>query len=303
MSIVIDADLTSLMNRLHISQSKMLEEYASMSIEEIVEAEAEAGNQLAVNYAKELFNSPGMLAKIFKLADSQNKLELLREMSTDQLQDFLPLMEEEDIDQGFFFFDMNKLLKMLEEIPSDQLVRVVFEMFSEDEVIQYLPEDELNDFLESTDLDKTQIMKHLQGIPQAYLAQMYEAVSGQDAQKLSSSDLSDRIEGFNPLQFQDALNSMQLYAKQQLTLGIASEHKELYENFDPHAYTNMINTYKFQPEVAQSMSAVEPDEKIKMMKELPKDLLSIVITQMDAEDFAEQLIKKTPDLIGKIIMQ
>ncbi len=303
MSIVIDTDLISLMQRLNISQTKMREQYASKSLEEIVEAEAEAGNQEAVEFAKELFKSPSMLVKIFKLADSENKLELLREMSSDQLQEFLPLMEEEDINQGLYFFDMNKLLKMLEEIPSEQLVNTVFQMFTEEAVINYLPEEELNEFLDSTDLKKNQILKHLKDIPEEYLAQMYEAVSGKNSGEMNSVQLVDKIDELNPLQFKDALNAMQPVAKQQLTLGIANEHKELYQNFDAHAYTNMIHTYKFQPEVVKAMAVIEPEEKIKMLEELPDDLLAIVITQIDAEVFAEQLIKKHPELIAQIIMK
>lgn len=291
------------MQRLNISQTKMREQYASKSLEEIVEAEAEAGNQEAVEFAKELFKSPSMLVKIFKLADSENKLELLREMSSDQLQEFLPLMEEEDINQGLYFFDMNKLLKMLEEIPSEQLVNTVFQMFTEEAVINYLPEEELNEFLDSTDLKKNQILKHLKDIPEEYLAQMYEAVSGKNSGEMNSVQLVDKIDELNPLQFKDALNAMQPVAKQQLTLGIANEHKELYQNFDAHAYTNMIHTYKFQPEVVKAMAVIEPEEKIKMLEELPDDLLAIVITQIDAEVFAEQLIKKHPELIAQIIMK
>ena len=65
MSIVIDSDLTLLMQRLNISEMKMRERYASMGLEEIVEKEAEDGNQEAVKFAHEIFSSPRMLVKIF----------------------------------------------------------------------------------------------------------------------------------------------------------------------------------------------------------------------------------------------
>lgn len=303
MSITIESDLTTLMYKLNISQLKMQEKYSGMTIQQIVESEAEAGNQAAVKYAEELFNSPKMLVKIFKLADTNNKLELLGEMSSKELQNLLPFLEEEDLNQGLYFFDINMLLRMLEEIPSDQLVKTVFEMFSEEQVVQYMPEEELDKFLESTDLNKNQIMKHLQEIPREYLAQMYEAVSGEDSDKSSSQEILKNISALNPLQFNDALNSLQPVAKQLLTLGIASEHKDLYQNFDSHAYTNMMRTYKFQPEIAQAMEVIEPEEKTKMLENLPDDLLSIVLTQLDPEVFAEQLIKQNPELIAEIIMK
>lgn len=303
MSIVIDADLTTLMTKLNISAMKMQQEYALMTIEEIVEAEAEAGNQAAVEYAEELFKSPDMLVKIFKLADPNNKLELLSEMSADQLQAFLPLMEEEDINEGLKFFTQDKLLKMLEEIPPEQLVNTVFEMFSQEEIIQYLPEDQLDKFLTDTDIEKNKVLNHLPYIPKEYLAQMYESVSGESTEKLNSDQIIDKLSELNPLQFQDAMLSMQPVAKQQLTLSLAKEHTELYQNFDAHAYTNMIHTYKQQPEVVKAMAVIEPEEKIKMLQELPNDLLSIVITQMDARVFADTLLKENPELIAKIMLK
>lgn len=303
MSIVIDADLTTLMTKLNISAMKMQQEYALMTIEEIVEAEAEAGNQAAVEYAEELFKSPDMLVKIFKLADPNNKLELLSEMSADQLKAFLPLMEEEDLNEGLKFFTQDKLLKMLEEIPPEQLVNTVFEMFSQEEIIQYLPEDQLDKFLTDTDIEKNKVLNHLPYIPKEYLAQMYESVSGENAERLNSDQIIDKLSELNPLQFQDAMLAMQPVAKQQLTLSLAKEHTELYQNFDAHAYTNMIHTYKQQPEVVKAMAVIEPEEKLKMLQELPNDLLSIVITQMDARVFADTLLKENPELIAKIMLK
>ena len=303
MSIVIDTDLTTLMSKLNISATKMQQEYALMTIEEIVEAEAEAGNQAAVKYATELFQSPDMLVKIFKLADPENKLEIMSEMTEDQLQSFLPLMEEEDINEGLKFFTQNKLLKMLEEIPPEQLVNTVFEMFSQEEVVRFLPEDQLNKFLTDTDIEKNKVLNHLPSIPKEYLMQMYESVTGQAGEKMNSDQIIDKLSELNPLQFQDALLSMQPVAKQQLTLSLAKEHNDLYQNIDAHAYTNMINTYKQKPELVKAMQVIEPEEKLKMLQELPKDLLSIVITQLDAREFADNLIKESPELIAQIMMK
>ena len=73
-------------------------------------------------------------------------------------------------------------------------------------------------------------------------------------------------------------------------------------NADKYAYTNMIKTHKFQPEVVQAMEVIEPEEKIKMLGKLPDDLLAIVITQIDAKVFADQIIKQHPQLLAKAIM-
>ena len=299
--IVLDTDLNALLGKLNISRTKMVELYSMMTVDEIIEAEAAQGNQAAVQYAAELFTNVDSLVEIFKLADPNNKFLILSTMSADKLQKFLPLMEEEDLLQGFYFFTQDKLMAMLKELPPEQLVNTVFQMFSENEVIQLMPNDELNNFLTSTEVDKDNVLKHLKSIPPEYLAQMIESVTGEECKENDNIDMVNKIAAFNPLQYKDALTSMQPTQKQQLTLSLAHEHQELYQLFSPEAYTNMINTHKQKPDVVKAMAVIEPEEKIKMLEELPNDLLSVVITQIDTEKFADTLINRFPEVLAEII--
>lgn len=299
--IVLDTDLTSLLSKLNISQTKMVETYSTMTVDEIVKAEAAQGNQAAVQFAAELFTNVDKLVEIFKLADPNNKFLILSTMTADKLQKFLPLMEEEDLMQGLYFFTEDKLMSMLKELPPEQLVNTVFQMFSEREVIQLMPNDELDKFLTSTEVDKDNVLKHLKSIPTEYLAQMIESVTGQETKATNNIDMVKQIGDFNPLQYKDALTSMQPTQKQQLTLSIAHEHPELFQLFSPEAYTNMIQTQKQKPEVVKAMTVIEPEEKIKMLEQLPNDLLSVVITQIDAKVFADTLINRFPEVLAEII--
>ena len=74
MSLVIDANMIAFANRLNISSSRMVEDYGLKTIDEIIEAEAAQGNTQAVNYAREMYNSPEKLINIFRLTDVENKL-------------------------------------------------------------------------------------------------------------------------------------------------------------------------------------------------------------------------------------
>lgn len=299
--IVLDTDLSTLLGKLNISQTKMVEMYSMMTVDEIVEAEAAQGNQAAVQFAADLFTNVDKLVEIFKLADPNNKFLILSTMTADKLQKFLPLMEEEDLMQGFYYFTEDKLMAMLKELPPEQLVNTVFEMFSESEVIQLMPNDELNNFLTSTEVDKDNVLEHLKSIPPEYLAQMIEGVTGEECQGKDTLDMVKQISEFNPLQYKDALTTMQPVPKQQLTLSLAHEHKELYQLFSPDAYTNMIQAQKQKPDVVKAMNVIEPEEKIKMLEELPNDLLSVVITQIDAKVFADTLINRFPEVLAEII--
>jgi len=299
--IVLDTDLNTLLSKLNISRTKMVEMYSMMSVDEIVEAEAAQGNQAAVQYATELFTNVDTLVEIFKLADPNNKFLILSTMTADKLHKFLPLMEEQDLTQGLYFFTQDKLLAMMKELPPEQLVKTVFEMFSEQEVIKLMPNDELDKFLTSTEVDKDNVLKHLQSIPPEYLAQIIEGITGKECENMDSLDMVKQIGNFNQLQYKDALTSMQPTQKQQLTLALAHEHQELYQLFSPEAYTNMIHAQKQKPDMVKALDVIEPEEKIKMLKELPNDLLSVVITQIDARDFADTLINKFPEVLAEII--
>lgn len=241
MSLVIDSNLEYLQNILHISKVTFEEKYANMSVDEIIEAEAAQGNQQAIELAQELTTNTSLVMELFDLADTNNKYMILREMSAQQLQTFLPEMEESDLLQGLYFFTEDKLMKMLEALPAEQLVNTVFQMFSKEEIVQLLPEEQLDKFLTSHDIDKNKILKHMQSIPEEYVAQVLEQITGEAQEGQDSIDLAKKFGELNPLEYQDALKAFQPTQKQQLVLSLGKEHEEWFQLFDADAYTKVIN--------------------------------------------------------------
>lgn len=303
MSLVIDSNLEYLQNILHISKVTFEEKYANMSVDEIIEAEAAQGNQQAIELAQELTTNTSLVMELFDLADTNNKYMILREMSAQQLQTFLPEMEESDLLQGLYFFTEDKLMKMLEALPAEQLVNTVFQMFSKEEIVQLLPEEQLDKFLTSHDIDKNKILKHMQSIPEEYVAQVLEQITGEAQEGQDSIDLTKKFGELNPLEYQDALKAFQPTQKQQLVLSLGKEHEEWFQLFDADAYTKVINREKQQPEVVKAMSVIDPEYIQNMITELPNDLLSIVITQIDTEKFADILMNQFPEVMAEIIMK
>ena len=299
--LVIDGDYNYLINKLNLTPQK-LEEYGTKTVDEILEAEAAAGNQAAIKIVNEMYTNVAFLVEIFKLADPENKYMILSQMNSQQLQEFLPLMEEEDLQQGLMYFSMDKLLDMMEDLPPEQLVKAVFEMFSQEEIIKYMPEDQLDKVLTGPELDKNKVLEHLKSIPPEYLAQMIENVTGEPLDEMDSLGMINQIGGFNPTEYKDALTGMQSTQKQQLMLSLCKENPELYQLFAAEEYTNIINTYKQKPQVVKALEVIEKEETIKMLKELPNDLLSMVITQIDPDTFGDMLLKKHADLLAQVVM-
>lgn len=304
MSLVIDSNTEYLQKLLGISAVKFQEQYAEMSVEDIIEAEASQGNQMAITLAKEILNDVNLVIELFDLADANNKLLILGELNSQELQKFFPEMEKNDMLQGMMFFTQDKLLSMLEELPPEQLVKTVFEMFSQEEVVQLMPEQQLDKFLTSTEIDKNKILKHMQSIPPEYVAQVLEQITGEAvSDDMDSIDLSNKFAELNPLEYQDAIKAFQPTQKQQLVLSLGKEHNEWFQLFDASAYTTIIGQQKQQPEVVKAMQVLEPENIEKMLEELPNDLLSIVITQMDTEKFSKILMEQFPEVIANAILQ
>lgn len=296
-SLTIDTNLIYLQRRLNFSVDK-LEIYQGKSTEEILKAEAACGNPLAVQLANEILSNVEVLIEIFQLTDAHSKYVVLMSMPSDRLKDFLPLMETEDLLQGLYFFTQNKLLKMLEDIPKEQLVKTVLQLFSEEQVINYMPERQLNKFLTDMTLDKGRVMENLKSIPSEYLAQMIESVTGEECE---NDDYLGQLAQFGQGQYKEALVNMQPVAKRQLILQLTKENEKLFQIFDADAYTYMINEHREKPDLVKAMAVIEPEEIIKMLEKLPNDLMCVVITQLDPEVFAEQMIKDNADVIARLL--
>lgn len=295
-------DTEYLIQRLGIPPEKIQMQYANMTAEEILKAEASQGNQAAIELATKVLSDTKFVIELFELANPENKLIILKQMNERELVEYLPLMEKEDLLQGLFFFSQDQLMILLQELPPEQLVDVVLELFSKEQIVSYMPEKQLDKILTDDNTDKVRILENMKFIQKEYLYQMLESVTGEEiAPDTSSSELLQKISKLNDGDFKNGLRNLKVPAKQDLTILMIRENQRLMEKFDPSAYTNIINDHKFQPDVVKAMHVVEKEEIIKMIEKLPKDMLSIVITQMDTEQFAKIVMAKNPEILAKIL--
>jgi len=277
-----------------------MEMYQDKTIEEIIEAEAAQGNQAAIQLAADMFTNVSQLIELFQLADPNNKLIIFNSMSSLQLEELIPLLETSDLVEGLNFFSQDKLLDLLEGIPKEELIKTVFQLFSDQQIILYMPEQELNKLLTNVDMDKDLLLKNLQSLPETYLKQILESVTGEEAEG-NSVELTRQIGQLGDLAYKKAITNLQPTQKQELTLMLTRADNKLYEKFDTGAYTHMINRERDKDDLVKAMGVIKPEYLEKMMKELPQDLLSVVITQIDTEKFADALINKYPELLAQFV--
>jgi hypothetical protein len=278
-------------------------DYKDKSVKEIIEAEAAQGNQAAIQLAADMFTDPTSLIELFQLSDPNNKLIIMRQMTSSQLEKLLPMLEQDDLVQGLRYFTMDSLMDMLEKIPKEELVKTVFQLFSERQVIEMLPEQQLDKVLTGVDMDKDLVLKNLKSIPETYLQQMIESVTGQEAQSSNSQDLINTISQFGDLDYKNALKNLDVTQKRRLTLMITNTDNKYYLNFDSDAYTHLMARDREKEDVVKAMGVIKPEYLQKMLTNLPPDLLQVVTTQIDTEKFAHSLIFKFPELLAQLVAQ
>lgn len=299
MSIAIDTTLDYLRSRLSIPEGK-LQLYADKSVKEILDAEIAQGNQLAVQMAADMFTDPSQLIELFQLADENNKLIIMNTMTPEQLAKMLPQLEVDDLVHGLQFFTQDSLLDLLKEIPKEEFLKSVFQMFSEAEIIEFMPEKQLDKLLISTDMDKSMLLENLKSIPELYVAQMLESVTGEEAQG-NIIDLVRQVGQLGDLDYKNAIMNLQPVQKRQLTYSLTNREPKLYQQFDTDAYTHIIAREREKDEMVKSMAFIKPEYLERMMTHLPQDLLAIVTTQIDTEKFADSLINKFPEVLARFI--
>lgn len=299
MSIKINADLEYIQSRLNIPDSKM-EIYQDKTVEEILEAEAAEGNQAAIQLAADMFSDVSQLIELFQLADPENKLTIMQSMTSSQLDKLVPMLETDDLVQGLQFFTQDGLLELLKDIPKEELVKTVFQMFSETQVIENMPEKELDKLLTDFDTDKEMLLESLKSIPEMYLQQIVESITGEES-KANSTELVLQIGQMGDADYKNAITNLQTTQKQELTFMLTNQENKLYEKFSTDAYTHMINRERDKEDMVKSMGVIKPEYLQKMITQLPEDLQSVVLTQIDTEKFADALITKFPELLAQFI--
>lgn len=299
MSIKINTDIAYLQSRLNIPDSKM-GVYQNKTVEEILKAEAAEGNQAAIQLAADMFSDVNQLIELFQLADPENKLIIMKAMTSSQLEKLVPMLEQDDLVQGLNYFTQDSLLDLLKDIPKEELIKTVFEMFSETQIIEYMPEKELDKLLTGTDMDKQLLLQNLQSLPQMYLQQIVESITGEESDD-NSTQLVLQISQFGDMDYKNAIMNLQPAQKKSLTYMITNQQNKLYEKFDTDAYTHIINRERDKNETIKAMNVIKPEYLQRMINELPQDLLSVVTTQIDTEKFADALINKFPELLAQFI--
>ncbi len=301
MAIVIDANMKMFADRMHITSSRMVQDYGLSTVDEVIEAEAERGNKHAILYAKEYYHSPEKLIKLFRLTDVENRFVIINKMDPRSRMKLLPYLSNDDLVMGLYFFTQEKLLEMLMETNIEELVRVALEAFPIEQMILMFKEEDLMMFFMHQELDKNDVVEQLKIMPKDMMDKFVECVTGMPANETNPMELIDSIAKLPDDKFHKFMAFIDPDVQRQLTFQLTKEKPEYLTLFQNSAYVDMLSTLQ-KPEMVKPMVMLNKETLIQMVSILPEDLLSIVASQIDTKHFAYFLQDGHMDLIDEAWM-
>lgn len=295
--IELDLNLSYLAQHFQIAPTK-LAQYKNKSIQEILEEEVKAGNLQALQFASSI-SDPSQLSKLFSLANYCNRYLIIKGLDDDILGKILEKLPTQDLLSGIHYFNMDKLFEMLEELPPEELLNVVFQKFGLANIVQLMNVDELDAFFESPNVERADIQKTFKQFDKELLDKIMFQSLGIDTREKSRKEIFEHISSMDDTQFNQFILGMKKNHKQALVFGLCQNDKKLMLELDPKAIARPLMALE-KGEIIQCMEVLDPKFVIPMVQELPEELVQVVAAQIDPMQFADILIKNCPDILSKI---
>lgn len=312
MSFALDINTYLLCSLFNVDRNKLTNEYYGMTIQQIMAAEAKSGNKEATTFDASILNNPKKLVDLFALKDPGNKYKILSNMNENDLDELLPYLSQQDLVQGLNFFNKDKLLDMMQQLPIEQLVNYTLQMFSPEHLMQFMPEQELDKVLMSKQVNKKDELGVVKTLDPAILTKMYIGATGLVPEGVSTGGASGKtkIDGQKVYKqiaslpddlFQAAMLSLPPAHKQGVVASLCEMNPKLYNEIDPKAYTKAIGMKQSKQDMLLHAGVLGHDSLVAMNMQLPKELTSVVLTQISTDIFAKQLSANFKDVLSQVI--
>ena len=275
-------------------------QYANKDLEEIMELEAQQGNTKAKNYEK-ILSDPDKLYEIFKLSNVENKFIILQNMSEGDIDDLLPMLEQEDLMRGLNFFTDEKLVTMCQHLPIEALADMMLQKFNLTDILELMGEDAMDKFINQPDVDRKYSQEYFASLHGEDLQKILTKYLGPEFEHKSQREGLDELQNMNDSKYQQFILSLDRGDKMNMINGIAAQNTDLiylFENSDMVAPMNML----LKEDKVKLMGNLDKEFLLPMIEELPVDLTQIVLTQIDSRDFSEILARDFQDILSSVVL-
>ena len=291
----LDLDLSYLSRYYNISSSA-LEQYQNMSIVQMMQTEAEKGNKSAADFLMKITSDPKELANVFQLVDPKNRFLILAHMNQEDLANIMQYLQPEELILGLSIFNQDMLVQMLQLLDPESLATVVLNKMDSDKFLKLIPEDYLNDFLMSENINKNMMMKALEEVDEDQLQKMMENFSGESCYD-SKENIIQQMGQMEEDTFKKIVLAAEPEGKQQLISGLLQKKPELFEEFSAEAMAYPFKTMQ-KEEILKSLTVLDTKEMLPMVEDMPQEIMALIATQIDPAIFSKILCSDFKDVIA-----
>lgn len=298
MSISIDLNVSLLASYLGLSSEKV-RTYKNKDIKEVLEIEAREGNDRVADFVTNVLGDANELVKLLQLNNTYNRLKIIRNLSSKDLLNLLPNLEKDDMVCSLQYFTKEKLYELIKDLPKAKILAITARAFSLEKYVKMMNDKSLNEFLKSDKIQKGNSMQFVEYLQAPALQRMLEAAKGEPCKIESTSELLKEISGLSERQYKKGLLALDKDEKSDLITDLIKDERDLIFEFSQESLEKPLENLD-KAELITNMQGLKPDDLVKMLKELPEDILQIVATQVDPKVFADFLKDDFKDILQEI---
>ena len=259
--------------------------------------------EITVNGAllQKLLEEPEKLAQILKLEDPQNRYLIIQQFNEEDLVKLLPFLTSEQLAFGLQYFTVAGLNELLINLPKEQMIFLLLQHFTMEDVVPFMQVNEMDEFLESTHLEKKDVMEYFEGLEYEKFQKLMMNQFGPEFKEKSAKEYLEYIENMEDRDYQRFLLGMQTEEKMEMIAGLCEINPDYYYEFDNSILARPMIINMEKEDIIKTMTTLDPEFLVPMIEELPKDLIQVVATQIDPTDFSEILSREFPDMIMEML--
>lgn len=250
---------------------------------------------------QKLLQEPEKLAKILKLEDVQNRYLIIQQFNEEDLCALLPFLSSDQLALGLQYFTMDGLNELMVNLPSEQMVNLLLEHFTMEDVIPYMQQNEMDRFFKNTHLEKKDVMEYFEGLEYEKFQALMMNQFGYDFKDKSADEYLEYIENMEDRQYKQFLQNMQKKEKGEAIAGLCVINPDYYMEFDNSILTRPMMYILSKEDIIKTMSTLETEFLVPMIEELPQNLIQVIATQIDPAEFADMLSREFPDMIMEML--
>lgn len=265
-----------------------------------IQAAQDTQNANAASQVNNVPTDASTLIETLKLQLPANKMAILNLIPRSEVFQFLYLLEKDQLLSGLKLFTKDKLLQFIDNLPKEQLLKMLSKMYiSNDQILEYFSIKELNHFLSSKKIDKSNMIKIFQSLSSTELAQIAEATTGVSQGNKSHTQLLKVIGDFSPTQITDGVKGLEYKKMSGIISEMLKQDPTLYTEFTQESLFKQTNDFS-KSSLVEGMGVLDTEQLIKYLDKLPDNFLSLVVTQIDTDTLAQILINDYQNLLSQI---